>query len=79
MKKYIQHDFFWIILITLSFTSSVFLIGEYQSNQAIVTNNAFSEKTIIHKEAVIDDEEYESKDFHIFKNITEIIDELLFY
>lgn len=78
MNKNIKHNFFWLILVILSFSSSVFLINEYQSNKTIAANEV-SENLILQKEVIIDEDEYESKDFHIFKNITEIIDELFFF
>ena len=78
MKKYIKHNFLWVVLIALSFSSSIFLITEFQSSQPLAASTV-SENPIHQKKVIIDDEEYESKDFHIFKNITEVINELLFF
>jgi hypothetical protein len=71
MKKLFLQNKIWGFFIVMSLISGLYLLHEYKTNNEIssVTDN---KNIIIEKEATIDEDEFESTDFYIFKNITEL-------
>ena len=75
MKKFLFKNKIWTLLIALSFASGVFLLHEYKSSDEF--HSVSMDKNIsIEKETSVDEDEFESTDFYIFKNITELINDI---
>jgi len=75
MKRFIKQHIFIIIIGIFSLISTGFLIGDYHfsnNNKAIANISSNS----VEKEVKYEEEEFESSDFSIFKNISEAIDEI---
>ena len=75
MKKLFLQNKMWALFFALAFASSVFLLNEYNSTPELTSTNSLN-NTIMEKEAAIDEDEFESRDFYIFKNITGLINDL---
>ena len=75
MKKFIKQHSFIILIAVFSLISTAFLYGDYHlsNNKKAIAN--ISTKSVA-TEINCEDEEFESSDFNIFKNISEAIDEL---
>ena len=75
MKKLYLQNKLWSILFTLAFASSLFLLYEYKSTSEIASNSKIIQP-VVEKKASIDEDEFESTDFYIFKNISELINDI---
>ncbi len=75
MKKFLLKNKIWTFFIAISFASGLFLLHEYKSSIEI-SSASVDKNIIIEKEAAVDEDEFESTDFYIFKNITELINDI---
>ena len=75
MKKLLFKNKLWAFFIVLSLSSGIFLLHEYKSNK-ISTVTSVNNNNIIEKEATIEEDEFESTDFFIFKNITGLFNDI---
>ena len=75
MKKLFLQNKLWSVLFALAFVSSLYLLHEYRNTSEIASVSK-SVQPVIEQEASIDEDEFESTDFYIFKNITELINDI---